>query len=107
MDASRGRTSAAGQTHQRIALLGQRRLAVLLEDEPRDRLGPLRCLPVAFTGLDDRSLHEQVPGEGEGLGVAQVGLFGERAHDRPDVFEVLGARLPDRMVAVGRSPEGR
>jgi hypothetical protein len=72
----------------------------LVEEEPCDRLRPLCRLPVALSGLDDRSLHEQMPGEGERLGVAEAGLFGQCAHDRPDVREVLGAGVADRVFAV-------
>jgi hypothetical protein len=73
---------------------------VLLDEEPCDRLRPLHCLPVAFSGLHDRSLHEQMPGEGERLGVAEAGLFGQCAHERPDVREVSGAGVADRVFAI-------
>ena len=50
---------------------------MLVEEEPRDHFRPLCCLPVALEGLHDRSLHEQMPGEGERLGFAETGLFGQ------------------------------
>ena len=58
------------------------------------------CLPVAFGGLHDRSLHQQMPGEGEHLGVAEPGFFGQCAHNRPDVREVSGAGVANRVFAV-------
>src|SRR4029450_7368425 len=83
-----------------VGSAGRRPLAMLVEEEPRDPLRPLCCLPVAFEGLHDRSLHEQMPGEGERLGLAETGLFGQCANDRSDVLEVLGAGVADRVFAV-------
>ena len=80
-------------------------LSVLVEEELCDRLRPSCCLPVAFSGLHNRSLHQQMPGEGKRLGVAEAGLFGQCSHDRPDVREVSGAGVADRVFAIARLEE--
>src|SRR5947207_2922443 len=75
---------------------------VLLDQVARHLLGALRSLDVSLGGLDDRALHENVEGARELVGVTQTGLLGERAQDRADVLQLLGARTPDRMLRVGR-----
>ena len=72
---------------------------VAIEERSRHRLGSPRGVDVAFGRRDDRALHEDVPGVGEGNGVMNAGFLGQAPHDRPDVLEVRDAG-PTTTVAL-------
>ena len=75
---------------------------MLFNQEATERLRAFRRVAVALGSLHDRALHQDVPGEGEGVGVAQPGLEREVANDGADVLEVVGARAAD---GVGEAAE--
>jgi len=73
---------------------------VLFNQEAAERLRAFRRVAVALGGLHDRALHQDVPGEGEGVGVARSGLEREVTDDGADVHEVVGACAADGVAEV-------
>jgi hypothetical protein len=82
------------------------RLSVPFNQEATERLRAFRRVAVALGSLHDRALHQDVPGEGEGVGVAQSGLEREAANDGADVLEVAGACAADGVVEVAELEQG-
>jgi hypothetical protein len=62
-----------------------------IEQQSRHRRGSPRGVDVAFGRRNDRALHEDVPGVGEGNGVLNAGFLGQAPYDRPDVLKVRDA----------------
>src|SRR2546426_1131218 len=57
--------------------------------------GTARSGEVPLGGGHDRSLHEDVPGPGKALGVAQPCFVGKLPHMAPDFGEIVDAGLPE------------
>ena len=75
---------SAATTHQPLCPMA-------IEQQSRHRLGSPRGVDVAFGRRNDRALHEDVPGVGEGNGVLNAGFLGQAPYDRPDALEVRDA----------------
>ena len=73
---------------------------MLFNQEAAERLCTFRRVAVALGSLHDRALHQDVPGEGEVVGVAQSRFEREVANDGADVLEVVRASAADGMVEV-------
>ena len=80
-------------------------LSVPFNQEATERLCAFRRIAVALGSLHDRALHQDVPGEGEGIGVTQSSFEREVAHDGADVLEVVGACAADAVVEVAELEE--
>lgn len=79
---------------------GPSSLSVLFNQEATERLRAFRRVAVTLGSLHDRAFHQDVPGEGEPVGVAQSGLEREVANDGANVLEVVGARSADGVLEV-------
>ena len=73
---------------------------MLLDEDMAQSLRPAGRFEVTLTGLDDRPLHEDVPGHGEACRVPEGGLLREAPNHLADVLEVSRLCAGD-LVAVG------